>query len=64
MYRIAIISALLLSACGDNQSANKPAAKQIFKEEQAALAKAKTVEKTVQDSAEAQKQQIEADSGK
>lgn len=63
MYRIAIAGALLLGACSGKPPTAAPQ-QQIFKEQQAALAKAKSIEKTVQDGAVAQKQQIDAETGK
>lgn len=55
---------LLLSACDGGHKPAPPPPVKIFTEERAALEKAKGVEKTIQDSADAQAKKIEEDSGK
>jgi hypothetical protein len=55
---VAIAAAICLSACGDSRS-HKAAAPQLFKQDKAALDKAKGVQQIVDQQAQRQRQQID-----
>ncbi len=64
MRRALPLLILLLTACDGSHKSPPPPPVKIFTEERAALEKAKGVEKTIQDSADAQAKKIDEESGK